>query len=71
MPFKFARLASTFSPLQVHAREDSKFVILPVMDPATVKSWVVYDVQSGQIVTPKPFASFREAKGWAEKELPQ
>jgi len=65
---RFSRLSSTQVALQAHVRDDSRYVILPVMQPSTVRAWTIYDAMTGRIVETKPFSSFIEAKQWLDKE---
>jgi hypothetical protein len=68
VPFRFSRLSSTNVAFQVHVREDSRFAILPIMPPSKVRGWTVYDVETGEIISPEPFNSFIAAKEWLEKK---
>lgn len=62
---RFTRISSANVALSAHVREDSHFVILPVMKPSAVTGWVVYDATTGQIVSPAgKHYTLPEAKEW-------
>lgn len=68
MAQRFSRLSSTNVTFQTHVRADSRYAILPVMQPSAVRAWTIYDVELGEIISPEPFSTFIDAKTWLEKE---
>ncbi len=63
--------AVTLSPL---VRDDSRYVILPILDPTAVKGWTIYDSRTGQMLTRKgnrrPFDNYTDARDFLMKEYP-
>lgn len=62
---RFTRLSSSNVAFQAHVRDDSRFVLLPVMHPSEISHWVVFDAVSGRLAADgTQFRSFAEAKNW-------
>lgn len=72
-PVRYVRFVSTNSLFQAHASPDAHYVVLPILENASVvKGWVVYDSTTGEIVrseTDSFWASMFEAQDYIEKNL--
>lgn len=66
---RFTRLSSSTSIFQAHASEDSKFVLLPIIEKASrISGWVVYKTQLGDI-SEEIFPTISEARNWVIKQV--
>lgn len=49
---RFTKLGSSNVLLQVHAGEDSRFILMPVLSqPVEIVGWKVYDSTTGELIT--------------------
>lgn len=65
---RFTRLSSSTSVFQAHASEDSKYVLLPVIEKAArITGWVVYETQLGD-VSDEIFPTINEAREWVNTQ---
>lgn len=70
--YRYSRISSANVTLSAHVREDSHYVILPVMKPSTVTGWVIYDAMTGKIVSPDGHEmTLPQAKDWLTNGLPE
>lgn len=55
---RFTRLGSSNVLAQAHVSEDSRFMLLPIMETGTqgamIRGWKVYDAVAGQLLIPEP-----------------
>lgn len=69
----FVRISNPSVAWQPMVRDDSRFAILPVMPPAEIKGWTVYDSATGQVIVPPSgfFRSYVDARNWLNEEYPE
>ena len=49
---RFTKLGSSGVLMQVHAGEDSRFVLIPILNqPVEIVGWKVYDSTTGELIT--------------------
>lgn len=69
-PPRYTRLTSTNVVFQVHVSEDSRYVLLPILEKSSrITGWVVYDAIDGEVYTKDddPFPTQFEARDWVNQ----
>jgi len=63
---QLARLSNNSTLTQVHATQDSHYLVLPILDSTVrVLGWLVYDTQKGELVQDEPFTDLMKARQYA------
>jgi hypothetical protein len=51
--------------VQVHATEDSHYILVPIIDQTVVvKGWVIYDCIRGEVTKDEPFQDINKARSY-------